>query len=146
MVGDGGGEDLRSLGLLSLGSSRHKQKQGYPFPENTEWNSEIHERKYTTEKRMENATIWVRLAQKQLSIQAAVALIASWGRAAAMHNISPPNPHLSSPSLPCSCAPSRSPPALPPQLLYSHRTFAEIGESAPHGSLCSLPLASCAGI
>ncbi|KAJ4947062.1 hypothetical protein JOQ06_009104, partial [Pogonophryne albipinna] len=36
MVGDGGGEDLRSLGLLSLGSSRHKQKQGYPFPENTE--------------------------------------------------------------------------------------------------------------
>ena len=36
MVGGGGGEDLRSLGLLSLGSSRPKQKQGYPFPENTE--------------------------------------------------------------------------------------------------------------
>ncbi|KAK2853588.1 hypothetical protein Q5P01_006249 [Channa striata] len=30
--------------------------------------------------------------------------------------------------------------------LSSHRPFAGTGEAAPHGSLCSLPLASCSGI
>ncbi|KAL7406430.1 hypothetical protein ABVT39_019518 [Epinephelus coioides] len=30
-------------------------------------------------------------------------------------------------------------------MLSSHRPFAETGESAPHGSLCSQPLASCTG-
>lgn len=35
-VGDGGGENLGSLGWLSLGSQRRKQEQGSLFPERAE--------------------------------------------------------------------------------------------------------------